>query len=181
MNRNRWLLPFVALALFAVGAALADEHTFDGSTDGNMDTAANWTPEAVPAAGDTAILGLNRDVDSGTLACPATLAGDGTYDINAGTFSKLVTVTANAEWKHILAGTFTQGITVADGGRVLGNTAVLFTDASTLTVNGFYYVYHASADAGTVAGSIVIGSTGTLGFTGNSLTLAHTNTTAGPG
>ncbi|MBM2813260.1 MAG: hypothetical protein HW421_22 [Ignavibacteria bacterium] len=125
-------------AFFAVQNASATTYTFDGSTDNDWNTAANWTPAVVPTAADDAI------IPAGFLVTIANAASG---------LCNTLTLNANSRVQAVAAGTATLAV---------GNGA---TGAAITCVGAGFYKIDGVAVAtvrGTLNVNIVAASTVTI-------------------
>ena len=114
---------------FAPVAPVAPVYTWDagGGADTSWFTAANWSPDGVPGAGDTAILNTNATItlNAGDAIVANFTQNDGTF-----TGSKTLTVTGRFDFgKGTHGGT---GSTVVNAGGTFAFNDIGATDAKTL-------------------------------------------------
>ncbi len=114
--------------------------TWTGSVDGNWTTAGNWSPAAVPIAGDSVVIPLASNAPTFT----------GTGTIGA------LSLTGNAAFMSVSGALTVSGsVTLPDSNQFVTVTSGSLT-AATLTLSGFQAFLDASSGALTVSGTTAL-------------------------
>jgi autotransporter-associated beta strand protein len=169
------VLSMSSLLMFAAPRALAATRTWDGGgSDNNMTTAANWSSDTAPVAGDDLVFPANitkrtitNDFTAATsfnsIAFSGTMTQDSNYSISGNSMT-LVAGIANS-----MTGSFSGGVVMANnlilngtqtfngGASYLSLTGTLNLGSNTLTISGTGSI----SISGVISGSGGITKTGT--------------------
>jgi autotransporter-associated beta strand protein len=171
--RSNYFLLILILLLFISGTLNSQTtRTWVPTTGGVWTTAANWSPNGVPVAGDNII--INSDQSAPITGHPAislaniTINGNCTLSSNRIGGTRLITVTSSF--------TVNTGKTIYLGSTTANyRTSLTVANTATGTINGTVYIYTpvASANTFTLSGNLTMGSSGIIsGVNSSTFTLS---------